>query len=758
MPHTDIRSLFLALVLAAVAAAGQAAETVALQPIKVTGEQPSSLETPPAALKTEVTTEELKSINAPTVSETLKYQPSLTVRHLFPGDNGAEVALRGTATGQTTRVLILGDGLLLSNFLGASWRSAPRWGMMQPEELESIEVIYGPYAAEYSGHTMGGAVIMHSAMPDDFQAQFGAGAFLQTFDLYGTDDSYFGHKLHASVGDKIGRWSYYLGASRLKNNRQPIMFGITRGPGGAPVGNPVTGAHAYPGGGYVYNSTGGAEMADDHLKLKLGYDITDDLQARLTLAYVDETSNRLQPEPYLRDAAGQPVRDGTVDIDGKSYAVHTNGLSISEARNVTYGLTLEGALGNGWDIEAAASVYNVLEDASRSSGTWGSGNYASAVANGPGSLGKDQGTGWTYFNLKFGHSHDLGWLGQRLLFGYHFDRYVLDRASYATSNWREASITRLLGDSEGKTSTHALFIENEWWLGDAWTLVLGLRQEWWRAFDGSLARDAGGTRLYAEFPERSESHLSPKATLSFAPDDDWLVRLSLGKAYRFPTVMELYQGQITNQGTFSAAFDPNLKAEEAFARNLMIRRFFDQATVTLSLWQQDVENTIFTQRNVFTGVRSNQNIGRVRLRGIDLVATTRDLWVDGLDLNFSVSYTDAEIRQNNAVPASEGNQFPGAFEWRAKLFANYRVTDCLRVGGGVRYASDPYESLYNRAGEDADAFGYVSDYLVLDARASYDLGRGFTLAAGVDNITDERYFSYHPYPGRTFFTELTWTY
>lgn len=728
-------------------------EAVMLPSIEVSAQQPSPLKGPPPALETEVTAEELKSINAPNVSDAIKYQPNLNVRKRFIGDRNAMLSFRDMSSFQSPRALVLGDGLLLSNFLGASWDTAPRWNIMQPEEIDSIELIYGPYSAEYSGHALGGVVIMHSAMPKSFQAQLGAGAFLQHFDDYGTDGSYFGHKLNASFGDTIGRWSYFLAADRLENESQPMSFNVTNAQGGAPIGNPVTGAYSYPEGGYLYNSKGPIDMTNNLLKLKLGYNFTEDLQARLTLAYLDRNQTSLHPETYLRDAAGNPVYDGTVDIDGESYAVDSQRLGKSETQDLVYGLELEGALGGGWDVEAAASAYDVLNQSDRSSET----DFAIAQANGPGTLAEDQGTGWWYFNLKLGHRHDGSWLGQRVLFGYHFDRYVLDEASYATSSWREATITSLLGDSEGKTRTHAVFVENEWWLGDAWTLVLGARQEWWRAYNGSFARDAGSTRMRADYPERSESRFSPKASLSYAPSADWRATLSLGVAYRFPTVGELYQGSLDNQGNFSAGFDPNLKPEHAFDKNLMIQRFFDQATLTLNLWENDVQDTIFRQTDVRTGTWSFQNIGRVRSRGVELVVATHGLWIDRLDLAFNVSYTHAEILENDAVPASEGSQFPRVPNWRVKLFANYRITDRLRLGGGLRYASDPYDTLDNSDGG-ASGFGYTDGYVVLDARASYRLGGGFTLAGGINNLTDERYYVYHPYPGRTFFADLTWRY
>ena len=44
--------------------------------------------------------------------------------------------------------------------------------------------------------------------------------------------------------------------------------------------------------------------------------------------------------------------------------------------------------------------------------------------------------------------------------------------------------------------------------------------------------------------------------------------------------------------------------------------------------------------------------------------------------------------------------------------------------------------------------------LVLDARLQYKLNKQFTVAAGVDNLNNDKMFAYHPMPQRTWHAEL----
>jgi len=49
-------------------------------------------------------------------------------------------------------------------------------------------------------------------------------------------------------------------------------------------------------------------------------------------------------------------------------------------------------------------------------------------------------------------------------------------------------------------------------------------------------------------------------------------------------------------------------------------------------------------------------------------------------------------------------------------------------------------------------------YLVFDARVQYKHDRHWTVAVGIDNINNRKYFLFHPFPQRTVFAELRYRY
>ena len=118
--------------------------------VTVVGRQPTSLPTQIPATMEGVTRDEIaRTVNAFDSEDALKYLPSLLVRKRYVGDyNHAILSSRASGTGNSARSAVYADGLLLSNYLGngvGGLSFPPRWGMVTPEEVERVDVMYGPF-------------------------------------------------------------------------------------------------------------------------------------------------------------------------------------------------------------------------------------------------------------------------------------------------------------------------------------------------------------------------------------------------------------------------------------------------------------------------------------------------------------------------------------------------------------------------------------------------------------------------------------
>ena len=132
------------------------------------------------------------TINLATPEDAIKYMPSIQVRTRYIGDTNAPVGMRTSGTSASARNLIYADGILLSSLLGNNNTNtgSPRWNTVSPGEIERVDVMYGPFSAAYAGNSIGGVINITTRMPEKFEFGADAQASWQTFNLYGTKDTY----------------------------------------------------------------------------------------------------------------------------------------------------------------------------------------------------------------------------------------------------------------------------------------------------------------------------------------------------------------------------------------------------------------------------------------------------------------------------------------------------------------------------------------------------------------------------------------
>lgn len=713
------------------------------------------IEPAPVAPVAAITGKQIESINAPNPPDVFKFLPSVTVRKRYIGDHNVPMAIRGSSLDSTAQTVVYADDFLLSNFLGGHSAGA-RWFMVSPEEIAGADILYGPYSAIYPGNSIGGVATIHTRMPEEFEFHSGGSLYLQKYSDYGTDDHHFGYKFDLGAGDKKGKFGYYLNYRHFENEAPAQSLRAESGLRTPSPSDPVvTGAYAEIDARgtprFIYGSIGPRDIAEDLVKLKLTYDLNDNWTLTGLFGYLNRRESQVQPETYLRDLAGNPVYFGNFNYMGNQIRASFQGADRSFLEDFNYALTLKGSFGDGWKLTTTASFYDLTGTRQRS----GDVNNAGVIP-GTGTVLRQDGTGWYTYDIKLAHESDSkpAWLGQKAVFGYHFDNYFRREVTEDASDWRKEILTGVNTITDGQTMTHALFIENTWALGGEWSLTLGGRQEFWEAYDGFLQR---GTNARA-FEDRDDSYFSPKGSLAWHPNEDWEVRFSVGLAKRFPLVDELFQANFDNSGNFDPnSFDPNLKPEKAFSRNLSVSRLFEKARVTASVFHETIEDSIFRQPNFFSGTTHFQNIDEIRNWGGELAFDSYGLGLEHLSFHANIGYVNARITENSRFPASEGKRVPRVPEWRANAFATYALTPKLDWTVGVRYGSDHFNDLDNSDGARGGA-GFTDGYLVFDTKLAWNIGKGFRAAIGVDNIGDERYYVVHPYPGRTYYFDLNWTF
>jgi iron complex outermembrane receptor protein len=706
-----------------------------------------------------------ESINAATPAQTLKYLPSIQVRERSIGDPNGIIASRTIGAVSSAQSMLYMDGILLSNLLGNSYSFPPRWGMVSPEEIQNISMMYGPFSSIYAGNSLGGVINIQTRMPDKFESHASVQGFNQNFKLYGTDQTSIGNHQTASFGNKVNDLSFWFGVDRLENRGQPLDFSVkplvsvtntnTKIVTGVYQDISETNAQRL-----VFGATNITDSTQTNIKFKVAYDLPNQTKLNYAIGIWD-LDNKTDVKSYIKDVTtGNSIYVGAINFNNKDYSVGAMNPAKGEAFHIMQALDFKSDTKGFYDWQFTLSNYNYSKDLSNSANLTNNAQnpYTQTIA---GKLTDQNGTGWTIFDARAtlrpkDHSIDIG---------YHIDGYQLRTTTNSTSDWTVNQKGALNTASNGNTQTQALYIQDKWQLSPLWSLTLGGREEYWKAYEGSNYNSAS-TPILTNYSDKSDAKFSPKASLNYEPVPAWGFRAAFGKAYRFPTVNELYQ-QLTS-GTNAIQNNPNLKPEEIFSAELTAERRFLNGLVRVSFFNEHKYDALLSQTTAVTtncpsaGVGKEQctyiqNVDHIRTYGAELSTQWQNVFVSGLDLNANATFTDGKVLQDTLTPANAGKNAPRLPKQLYKAVATYHVDNNLTLSLAGRYSGRQYILLDN-SDTNPETYKAASQFLFVDAKANYKFKDRWTASLGVDNIFNDQAYVSHPYPQRTGYAQIKFDY
>ena len=699
------------------------------------GKQQASIENTPATRASIDADTIAHTVNAMNVEDTVKYLPSLIVRKRHIGDTQAPLATRTSGLGSSARSLIYADGALLSTLIGNNNTTAsPRWSLVSPQEIQRIDVLYGPFSAAYAGNSIGAVINITTRLPDSLEATVTAGTSVQRFSQYGTSDTLPTYQIGGTVGDRFGPLALFASVDHVESHGQPLLYVTGTQPAGTSGGfdtSTRTGVATR-----LLGASGFEHQQQENVKFKAALDVTSDI--RLTYVgglFLNDTN--AHAETYLNGTGGAPAYTSAFD----------SGIYRFDERHWSHSVTAAGR-GDRFDWQIIGTLYDFAHDVQRTP----TGTPPAALSGGAGNITRLDGTGWKTLDAKGAWRSDAA-ATHTLSFGAHGDWFRLNSNRYSTTDWLNGPDGALNLQSKGRTRTLALWAQDAWKLLPTVTLTAGGRYEWWKAYDGrnvSLAPP-----LAVDQPELSAHRFSPKASLAWDAAKDWTLRFNFGEAWRFPTVGELYQIVTT---PVPAVPNPNLKPERALSEELAIEHHHAHGSIRLSFFNESVKDALLSQTGPLPGTTQLgtfvQNVDRTRARGIELAVQRTDL-LPRFDLSGSVTYADATTRKDTVLPTAQGKLLPQVPHWKASVVGTWRPVDRVSLTAAGRYSSRNFGTLDN-----SDVVGNVYQgfykYFVVDLRADVRVGDHMTFALGVDNVNNDKYFLFHPFPQRSLFMQVGW--
>lgn len=740
-----------------------------------------------------------RQINIVDTEDSVKYMPSLFVRKRNNGDTQAVLQTRTWGVNSSARSLVYADDLLLTALIGNdNTIGAPRWGLVAPEEIERVDFLYGPYAAQYPGNSMGGVLKITTRMPEQLEVSAKDTLAVQDFSLYGTSKGLVNNVTSFFVGDKINDFSYTISGNWQRGSQQPLTY-VTAPSGTFPTSAAVL--YGYPGGYFATNKFGvpatvlgsAGNLANDQVnaKLKLAYDFTPTVRGTYTLGFWSN-DGASTPENYLYSGYG-PVYGPIFNSANNRWGLQTSTLQsfgaayyrIQEKMLVNAG-AVKSNTGGLFDWEISASNFSYLQ----------SDQVApySAAPVGYTPTGKNTvytGTYWSLFDAKGILRPDGVLTGHDISFGLHGDQFHLNNPTWLTTNWASGTASAygvVSSIGNGTTRTQALWLQDAWRINDLYKLTVGVRGEHWQASDGynqqlggisvngfgSTASRANMLPIYQ--PNLYSTRFSPKGSFQWTPDDKWTVTASVGMANRFPTARELYNLTSVTGSAPAANPNPNLRPEVALTKELTFeRKIGGNGTARASLFDEEVRDAIISQSlyvtsgPVSTLTTGNVNVSRIRNTGVELAASRDDVFVKGLELLGSVTYVNSRIisdptwspaggnNLDNGIWSVSGKNVPYVPKWRWTGVATYRPDDHWSFTLAARWQDRMWSTLSNNDRAHG-VYGAFDRFFVVDTKIHYKWNERWAFDFGIDNIGNYKYFLFHPFPQRTFFFAAKYDY
>jgi iron complex outermembrane recepter protein len=712
-----------------------------------------------------ITAEQIEQkINVVDTEDAVKYMPSLFVRKRNYGDTQPVLATRSWGIAYSARSLVYADDILLSALIANNNSiGSPRWGLVAPEEIKRIDFLYGPFAAMYPGNSMGGVLQITTRMPDKFEATVKQSESFQTFDFYNTRDVYRTDQTSFSIGNRWNDLAVLVSGNFQNSFSQPLGWATTAGTLAGTSGTipqlSRTGTTAN-----VLGAMGLLHTDMANLKGKAAVDITPWLQATYILGFWSN-DGKSDVQSYLKDAAGNPTYGGNATVGGAAFA---SGYYTIAQKNLANAFSLKTDTKGAFDWDFAVSRFDYLQDIQRNPFTVAASGLAFTDV---GKITRLDGTNWETADLKGIWRLAGPASGHELSFGLHYDRYQLVNPVYQTPTWYGGpdATSSLYSRGDGKTQTSAFWLQDAWRFAPHFKLTLGGRWESWTAYDGfnlttttTNSGPAAGAILTTSSlsqPTLNANRFSPKASLTWEPDKHWQVTGSFGVANRFPTVAELYQ--VTTIGVNLINPNPNLRPETAFASELAIERKFSDGKIRLSFFDDHTRDMLVAQTSTVAGttaiVSFVTNVDAVRNRGAELAWQKDNILVERLELFGSVTYADSIILSDPTFVGTNGStatgkRVPYVPLWRTTLGATYHPGDHWSFTLAARYQSKVYATLDN-TDVVSNVYQAFDPFLVADMRIQYKAGDRGSISFGIDNIGNEQYHLFHPFPQRTYIVQ-----
>lgn len=688
----------------------------------------------PAAVSV-VTGQDIERKGVVRVLDALKDLPGVYVRDNgnVPSSFSGQVLIRGVAGYQRNAVLL--NGMPINN----GFSNGVNWSLVDPDSVARVEVVRGPFSSLYGGSAMGGVVNIITKSPIENSALLKGS--------YGSDPLSSGYAaISRRLSERVGLRAEF-GSQSSDGFVEDLVSKSASVGEGTPVDGAVATRTSQGGEAYLLGTKGARKWWQNTAGLTLRLDAGERAFLDLSVRYHEHVSKSVDARTWLRDADGEPVWNGSLAVDDSQtvslkpsdFVSGPNGEDI-----LRYALSYEtplGLLGKA-RVEAYYSdndYWYVTPTAGMATPDGGSGKRVD-IPNTRGAVNAQLETP----------------LGRHFLIaGVSFGDDRLHKRERSIADWRSRgsdAISDVSYRSDGESQTYAAYLQDELSVGRRLTLYLGLRYDEWST-TGIVAQLTEPVTA-SDYARRHKDSLSPKLSAVYKLTETTVLRASAGTAFRSPTLSDLYSTFTASNGSTTYA-SSDLSPETITAYEIGAESQMGGTPLSTTLFYNELEDMIASMSvpnpdNPSIDDRVRVNVGKARIQGFEI--ELRKPLSTMLTVFANYTYTDTEVRDNAADPASVGKHLTlipkQTFNLGAK--GEYGAGYGYLVG---RYVGDVYSNSENLDTVNG-VYGSYDPFFQADAKLGYGLGEHCTLGLSVFNLLDRDDYQSGLTAGRTYLAEL----
>ena len=281
--------------------------------------------------------------------------------------------------------------------------------------------------------------------------------------------------------------------------------------------------------------------------------------------------------------------------------------------------------------------------------------------------------------------------------------------------------------SGGRQFASGLFGQDIFHIGAKWTVIAGARWDRWKNFDGSSVRFPlpAGSPVTQLFADKTENSFSPRLSLMRAVTSNIALSLSGYRAFRAPTLNELYRS--FQQGTITTRNNPQLRAERLTGAEASLKAtgLDNRVETRATFFWSDIVDPV-TNVTLDATTRQRQNLGRNRSLGTELDGAFH--LSSSVEISAGYQYTHATVVDSPALAGKFVPEVPQhQLTWEARYWRPSRLL-CSIQG---RYSSSQFDDDLNTL--------VLNRYYTMNVFIGRQLHSGLVAYIAAENLLNQRY-------------------